>query len=121
VYKKIAVIDEEVLILEMVQNYLEKNGYKCEVFSNAQQALDAVDTTFDVIFVEVLMPQISGITLSKMLVKKFPKIKVVLMSTLYSCEKLGHLKGNYFFDNEHVKLSKPFQSLRTLIDTIESF
>lgn len=60
---KIAMIDDEVMNIEVVQGYLEQEGYQ-NFFrtTDATKALDLIRTVNpDVVLLDVMMPEISGL------------------------------------------------------------
>ena len=59
--KKILVVDNHPMILKLMGNLLEKEGYKVKVAPDGLSALDILKTYKpDMIFVDLIMPNISG-------------------------------------------------------------
>ena len=60
---KIAVVDDEVINIEVVQGYLEQEGYKNFVrTTDATKALDLIrESSPDVVLLDVVMPEVNGL------------------------------------------------------------
>jgi len=58
---RIAIIEDDELIRDMVKFKLEKNGYTAEAFPSAEMMLDHTgDTLYDLIILDLVLPGISG-------------------------------------------------------------
>ena len=58
---RIAIIEDDDLIRNMVKFKLEKNGYAVDAFSMAEMMLDQIgDTLYDLIILDLVLPGISG-------------------------------------------------------------
>lgn len=108
--KKIAIIDDEKDILDILQQFLRRSEkFDIEVFSNPQNAIDrAKRGIFDLILLDIMMPQMDGVDFLKEVKESSPNTKVIMM-TAYStqdrvveCNKIG--AEDY--------VTKPFISLR---------
>ena len=107
--KKIAIVDDERDILEILEQFLSRTEkFDINVFSNPIDALvKAKNGEFDLILLDIMMPQMDGIDFLKE-IKESSNTKVIMM-TAYStqdrvieCSKIG--AENY--------VTKPFISLR---------
>jgi len=59
--KRILIVEDEALILEMMKEFLESEGYKVDAAKNGKGALDKIKVnTYDLILSDFLMPQMSG-------------------------------------------------------------
>ena len=59
---KVAIIDDEQDILDMIEKYLRRlGGFEVEVFSNPTHALTRVDGKYDIVFLDIMMPQMGCI------------------------------------------------------------
>ena len=108
--KKIAIVDDEQDILDILEQFLGRSEkFDIEVFSNPQNAIaKAKSGSFDLILLDIMMPQMDGIEFLKEVKSTSPNTKVLMM-TAYStqdrvieCNKLG--AEDY--------VTKPFISLR---------
>jgi len=108
--KKIAIVDDEQDILDILEQFLSRSErFDIEVFANPQNAISkAKSGSFDLVLLDIMMPQMSGIDFLKEVKSSSPNTKVVIM-TAYStqdrvieCSKIG--AEDY--------VTKPFVSLR---------
>ncbi len=62
----ILVVDDEEKMRQVIKIYLEKEGYTVEEACNGKEALEKVSgTTFDLILLDVMMPEIDGWTVCR--------------------------------------------------------
>lgn len=94
---KILVVDNDKLILEFLNNILSKKGHEVVLAENGLSALDVLKTYRpDVIFVDLVMPVISGEKLCRV-IRSTPKLKnisIVILSAIASekevdCAEMG--------------------------------
>lgn len=115
---EIAVVDDETEILNMVQKYLNKVGkYRVTTFSNPAVAVNSIEKDkFDLILLDIMMPQMSGLEALEKIMEKSPKQKVCMMTAYSTLDKVlkSHKEGasNY--------VMKPFSSLQALESKIKS-
>lgn len=108
--KKIAIIDDEQDILDILERFLGRSEkFDIETFSNPQTALPKVKGgAFDLILLDIMMPQMDGIDFLKEVKETSSNVKVIMM-TAYSTQ-------DRMIDCEHVGaedyVTKPFVSLR---------
>jgi CheY-like chemotaxis protein len=78
----VLVVDDDPDVRETVVGLLEPRGFTVIDAANGRQALEILerDPTIDVLFTDVMMPGISGITLAKKAIEMRPSLKVVLTS-----------------------------------------
>ncbi len=88
--KKILVVDNDMLILSMMTDLLEEAGHQVVTAGGGIAALDALKTyTPDVIFVDLIMPDIDGHKLCR-IIRGIPALKdtcVVILSAVAEEEK----------------------------------
>ncbi len=108
--KKIAIVDDEQDILDILGEFLRRSEkFEIEAFSNPKTAIERVKKgEFDLILLDIMMPQMDGIEFLKEAKGAMPKVSVIMM-TAYStqdriveCKKIG--AEDY--------VTKPFISLR---------
>lgn len=109
---KIAIVDDEKEILTMMERFLKRNEKHTVVtFSNPVKAISSIDSSFDIVFLDVMMPEMNGLDALPKLKEKVPNIKVIMMTAYSTLDKVlsahRHGASNY--------LMKPFESLQ-LID-----
>ncbi|TFJ93780.1 response regulator transcription factor [Lentibacillus salicampi] len=68
---RILVVDDEERIRRLVQMYLEKEDFLVEEAENGKEALElALNTDYDVILLDIMMPEMDGIEVTKELRKE---------------------------------------------------
>jgi len=78
----VLVVDDDPEVRETLVNILEARGYTVIDAASGREALDILehDETVQVLFTDVMMPGISGITLARKAMELRPDLKVVLAS-----------------------------------------
>ena len=78
----ILVVDDDEDVRATVVSLLEPAGYTVVDAANGRQALDILerDPTVQVLFTDVMMPGISGITLVRKALERRPDLRIVLTS-----------------------------------------
>src|SRR5687767_11629779 len=103
--KKILVIDDEPVTGQLIKDFLEGQDYNVLLATQAAEGLKIAEKERpDVIFLDMLMPRISGMECLQQIKKTIPESIVIMLSGLQSDdiakEALGH--GAYDY------LTKPF-------------
>jgi DNA-binding NtrC family response regulator len=110
---KILIVDDESTIRRILNRRLSREGYQCheaDCTINAAISLDSMQ--FDMVLLDITMPEQTGLQFLPELVKKWPKVWVVMLTavvglnTAVDCMKLGAV--DYItkpFDLDHVALS----------------
>jgi DNA-binding NtrC family response regulator len=85
---KILVVDDEVLIRDMVQRGLTQiGGYLVEVAQNGQEAIEKIEKDiFDLVLTDLMMPEMSGMELLKLIKGTRPELMVIMMTAYGSIE-----------------------------------
>jgi len=79
--KKILIVDDEPVILEMISIFLKRSGYEVMTTNNASDAIKRIiENEIDILLTDVMMPGISGFELSEKVNHVFPEIKIILMT-----------------------------------------
>ena len=64
----VLVVDDNAINCMVTQKILEKNNYECTVMNSGQKAIDVLkDTVFDVILMDINMPEMNGFQASKII------------------------------------------------------
>jgi DNA-binding response OmpR family regulator len=67
---------------------LRVEGFEVETASDAEEALDAMaDEAFDLAIVDLMIPGTNGIQLARTIRRRFPQVRVVLMSAYHLSER----------------------------------
>ncbi len=108
--KKIAIIDDEYEILEMLEKFLSRSEkFEIDTFSNPAVAMPKVKTgNYDLVLLDIMMPNVNGMDLLEEIKAQHSEIKVIMMTAYSTIEKTiqSHKIGAEDY------LTKPFVSLR---------
>ncbi len=79
--KSIAIVDDDVSILDIMSQSLSMEGFACDTFTRAEDALDAlVHSPVDVLLTDIVLPGMGGLDLVKRVKEAHPQITVVVMT-----------------------------------------
>jgi DNA-binding response OmpR family regulator len=79
----ILLVDDEAAIIENLQPFMERSGFKVTTASNGQQALDAIArSTPDLVVMDVLMPVMDGRQVLRALRKEENWLPVILLTQI---------------------------------------
>jgi len=112
---KIAVIDDEQDILDMIEKFLKRTGgFDVKVFNNPLNALSSIDNSYDVVLLDIMMPQMNGLDVLKTLHEKMPELKIIMMTAYSTLDKVlkSHREGATHY------VMKPFFSMKALEEKI---
>ena len=113
---KIAVVDDETEILSMIDRFLSRSGnYQVVTFSNPITAVSTIDSSFDLVLMDIMMPQLNGLDALEQIIEKNASQKVVMMTAYSTLDKVlkSHKEGATHY------LMKPFDSLSALENKIK--
>ncbi|MWP47965.1 response regulator [Gilliamella sp. Pas-s27] len=68
---KLLVVDDDPEIAVLLRELLELEGYRVEVANNGIQALEKFDSTIDLILLDIMMPEMNGLSVLSQLRGKF--------------------------------------------------
>ena len=92
--KKILAVDNHPLILELMANFLEKEGHEVRVAQDGLSALEVLEGFVpDIMFVDLIMPNISGDKLCR-IVRSMPQLSgvfIVILSAIASEDEIDFL------------------------------
>ena len=78
---KILIVDDDVLILKAFKRLLELEGHIIETNSSGRAAIEiAKSEKFDVVYTDLVMPDINGVEVCKEIKKISPSTEIVLIS-----------------------------------------
>ena len=76
---KILVVDDEKEIADLVALYLENENYQVFKYYNGMDALRCIEQEdLDLAILDIMLPDISGLTLCRKIVKNIPRFRPVL-------------------------------------------
>jgi DNA-binding NtrC family response regulator len=108
---KIAIVDDEQGILDMIEKYLQRaGGYEIRTFTNPLNALGSIDGSYDVVLLDIMMPQMNGLDVLTKIQEKKLGTKVIMMTAYSTLDKVlkSHREGAVHY------IMKPFSSLKDL-------
>jgi diguanylate cyclase (GGDEF)-like protein len=78
---KILVVDDDEPMRKLIVSLLSPRGHQCVTANNGREALDKImETKFDALITDIVMPEMDGITLTKELSKHYQNIPVMVMT-----------------------------------------
>ena len=79
--RSVLIVDDDKSILDLLKIWFTEEGYACEGVTDAVEALAMVEKDpFDFIFIDIVLPGIDGLELTKKIKAFRPKTKVVVMT-----------------------------------------
>jgi DNA-binding NtrC family response regulator len=109
----VLIVDDEIAVLSLTQSMLARYGYTAITAQSAQEAMHLFevwpDLPVDVAVIDLVMPNVDGITLAESLREKRPRLPIIYISA-YSEEAVlrpVHTRRLPF-------LAKPFTSLKLI-------
>lgn len=114
---KVLIVDDEYLVRELIKRSIDWEVLGLEVVSEASCGMEALEEVEkhhpDIILTDICMPIMDGIELSRQVLKRYPQIKVVVLT--------GHDEFNYARDSISIGvkeyLLKPIDPV-SLTDTL---
>ena len=98
---KVVVVDDEQLEINLIKNCINWDFLNMEIVGEAQDAISALELVEeispDIIFTDINMPITDGIKFSEMVIKRYPKTKIVILS--------GYDNFNYVQKSMHIGAS----------------
>lgn len=105
--KQILVVDDETAITDFVTYYLELEGFAVQTAPDGFSALQAIeDTRFDLIVLDLMLPDISGLEIAKMLKKNPKTINIPIIMLTAKIKESDILTGFALQAEDYV--TKPF-------------
>lgn len=79
---KILIVDDDPIVLDSCKRVFEAKGFEVCLVPSADKALTAMENNnaFDILLVDVKMPERDGMSLIRAVKKQWPKTPIVLMS-----------------------------------------
>jgi signal transduction histidine kinase/CheY-like chemotaxis protein len=118
--EKILVVDDEVALRDLLFEYLTFHGYQVYIAKNSKKALEILENEpIDLLLSDIIMPETNGYQLAAIAQKKYPTIKIQLVSG-YTDERFMEMIDKKLNEN---RLQKPYnlqilvKSIRKLLDS----
>lgn len=101
----VLVVDDNVSLAENLSEILTDSGFESTCVGSPKEALAAVEQrAFDVVLLDMRMPEMDGVALHALLSKSMPRASFILMTAFASDERIGAARAAGIRDI----LSKPF-------------
>lgn len=101
---KILICDDEILIRELIAEYVINEGYSCDLAEDGEKAIELCEkNNYDLIIMDIMMPKMDGFTALKQ-IKEFKDIPSIMLSARK--EELDKLQGFEIGADDYV--TKPF-------------
>ena len=111
--KRILIVDDEIIVCNMLAQWLEEDGYYCDISTSASDAMDLLEQKqYDLMISDIMMPVKTGFDLVEELKKNesFSTIPIILLTakTDEASIRRGLKTGANAF------IGKPFSSVELL-------
>ncbi|MCE5313358.1 MAG: response regulator [Nitrospiraceae bacterium] len=115
--KKILVVDDEKNILKLYETELQEAGYSVVTANSGKEALDAFDAQSpDLVTLDILMPDIDGIQILRMLKEKKPQVPVIML-TAYDYRDDFSVWGSDAYVVKSSDLTTLKETIKTILET----
>ncbi len=119
--KRVLVIDDDPLVLELIQIILESEGHEVTILASADQALEQARAVQpDLVFLDIVMQTRHGLEVLAELRETMPQLPVVLLSgAVTQVEDMPAIARGL---GAHAFLEKPFdaQKLLDLVNGVDA-
>ena len=86
---KLLIVDDEAEICDFLKSFFEERNYEVKTAFSGQAALQVVEQFRpQVVLLDIKMPGIDGVQTLGTLKKKFPRIKVIMVTALETRDKI---------------------------------
>lgn len=108
----ILVVDDDSRILELLKQFLSQNNYLVSTATSAMEAESLLkEFIFDLMIVDVMMPEVTGVEFAKRIKDHKLKVPIILLTAL--CEPEDKVKGLESGADDYV--TKPFDGKELLL------
>ncbi|HSB07683.1 MAG TPA: diguanylate cyclase, partial [Thermodesulfobacteriota bacterium] len=78
---KVLIVDDEEMVRNFLVSLLSKYGHTCETAKDGLEALEKIEkSAFDAMLIDIVIPQMDGIALTKKVTELYPDIPVMVMT-----------------------------------------
>jgi len=103
---RLLTVDDEVDYTQTIEKYFKLKGYIVSVANNGREALEILKKEeFDVIVLDLLMPEMPGQEVLKVIKEKYPNVCVVILSVLGEIKIATEMVRSGAYDH----IPKPFE------------
>ena len=68
---KLLLVDDDIELVELLTELLRLEGFQVEIAHNGQQALDKLDSSYNLVLLDIMMPVLNGVETLKQLRQRF--------------------------------------------------
>ncbi len=119
--KKVLIVDDEGSILESLKGVLEDEGYEVQACPSGRSALQVIqEAMFDLVMLDIRMPDMDGIATLQKIRQMHPEIPVVMMSghgTIETAVKTTKL-GAYDYVEKPLSVDKVLLTVRHALNEL---
>ncbi|MFH0724812.1 MAG: response regulator [Pseudomonadota bacterium] len=119
---EILILDDEPIVGERLKPFIEKDGYRVEIFTDPVSALERLESKdFDIVISDIRMRDISGIEVMEKVFQKSRRT-MVIMITGYATMELAReslTKGAFDFIAKPFKLKEIRQTIKKAAEALE--
>lgn len=124
-HKPIWLVDDDSFIRQLCETIFKKHELNYQIFSSANELLNAIQpNTKPLVFADIRMPEMDGVTLCKALKNKAPNLEVVAVTAqAMAYEKEHILKQSFdavltkpFLEDDLLGMIAQFNSTKVLVD-----
>lgn len=109
--KRILVVDDDASILRLISTILKREHYDVDTAGGGKNALSKIELTpYDVIVLDLMMPEVSGLDVLKALHVRLPQVKCVVILSAASSFEIAHSSN----PNVFAALRKPFDNIELI-------
>lgn len=108
---RILVVDDDAGVCQLLKDILQSEGYQVELASDGAKAITLVrEHSFDLLLVDLVMPEMEGIETIKTLHRQRPNLKMIAMSGAFGGDylRIASILG------AHSTLAKPMRADQVL-------
>lgn len=118
---KILVVDDDAIVIKSCRRILESEGFEVSTVPSAEQALEAVkNSDFDLLLIDVKMPERDGMYLLREIKKNWPEMPSIVMSGYPTPETIAEVLrlGASLFIPKPFRPDELMKSVRQVIQKI---
>jgi PAS domain S-box-containing protein len=116
-WETVLVAEDEALVAKITKETLEKAGYKVLCASNGLEAVElcANDSTIQLVFMDVIMPQMGGPEAAALIKQTRPEVPILFASG-YAPDSHQAMQDDYIVLNKPYRGDELLNTIRTLLD-----
>lgn len=118
---KILVVDDDAIVIKSCRRILESEGFEVSTVPSAEQALEAAkNSDFDLLLIDVKMPERDGMYLLREIKKNWPEMPSIVMSGYPTPETIADVLrlGASLFIPKPFRPDELMKSVRQVIQKI---